>query len=98
MDPFAERMKPGFLFRDVLDFQQKYPTREEREKVLPTMAPEEITHIARTCGNVTGAAYYGRFAALARKKRERQEAEELEENAERFTNDTDQTDGSRSRE
>ena len=59
-----------YRFRDVFEFQEKYPTQEKREAQLLQMDYEEIIHLARTCGNLTGAAYYGRFANLAREREE----------------------------
>lgn len=67
-NPIGESMKPGFQYKDVFEFQQRYKTKERREKVLLTMSPEEIMHIARTCGTAQGGAYYGRFANLAEER------------------------------
>ena len=61
-----------YEFRDVFDFQEKYKTKEERERKLRTMSYDEIMHLARSCGNATGGAYYGRFAQQAK---EREQAE-----------------------
>ncbi len=38
--------KIGFAFKDVFEFQEKYPDREEREKLLLTMDSLEIQHLA----------------------------------------------------
>ena len=70
-DPFAESMKTGFMYKDVFEFQEKHPTKEEREKVLQTMSYEEIMHIAYTCGTIQGANYYAQHAMQA-KERDRQ--------------------------
>ena len=37
------------IYRDVFEFQQKYPTREEREKALEEMTYDEIMHLAKSC-------------------------------------------------
>lgn len=66
--PIEESMKKGFQFKDVYEFQQKYKTKEQREEALLKMNPEEIMHIARTCGNEQGGAYYSRFAKLAEER------------------------------
>ena len=60
-------MKPGFQYKDVFEFQKKYETKEHRERALLTMKPEEIMHIARTCGTAQGGAYYARLAEKSRK-------------------------------
>ena len=60
-----------YRFRDVFEFQEIYKTREKREEQLLQMDYDEIMHLARSCGNVTGAAYYGRFARLAREREEK---------------------------
>ena len=61
-----------YRFRDVFEFQEKYPTQEQREEQLLQMDCEEIMHLAHSCGNLTGAAYYGRFANLAREREEKE--------------------------
>ena len=61
-NPIEESSKPGFQYKDVFEFQKKYKTKEQRERALLTMKPEEIMHIARTCGTVQGGAYYAQFA------------------------------------
>lgn len=66
-NPIEESMKPGFQYKDVFEFQKKYETKEHRERALLTMKPEEIMHIARTCGTAQGGAYYTRFAEKSRK-------------------------------
>ena len=66
-NPIEESMKPGFQYKDVFEFQKKYETKEHRERALLTMKPEEIMHIARTCGPAQGGAYYARFAEKSRK-------------------------------
>lgn len=47
-------------FKDVYEFQKVYKTKEEREAVLKTLSDAEIWHLAKTCGNATGGAYYER--------------------------------------
>ena len=54
-----------YQFRDVYDFQEQYPSKEEREKILLSLDYDEIMHLARTCGCVSGAVYYERFAWMA---------------------------------
>ena len=51
-----------YMFSDVYDFEQKYPTREAREKALTMMDSEEIRHIACSCRTAQGKLYYTRFA------------------------------------
>ena len=55
-----------FIYKDVFDFQRKHPTKAGREKRLLEMDPEEIMHIAYTCGTKQGGAYYAKFAEKAR--------------------------------
>ena len=55
-------------YRDVFEFQEKHPSREEREQVLRTLGADEIMHIARSCGTKQGGAYYARFAQEAVEK------------------------------
>lgn len=55
----------GETFKDVFEFQEKYPTKEDWERVLRTMDADEIMRLARTCGNMAGRCYYGRFAQEA---------------------------------
>lgn len=50
------------IYRDVFEFQQRYPTKEEREKALEQMTYEEIMHLARTCSTTQGGAYYAKRA------------------------------------
>lgn len=57
-----------YEFRDVDEFQEKYRTREEKEAKLLAMDYDEIMHLAYSCGNITAAAYYGRFAELAKER------------------------------
>lgn len=53
------------FFKDVFEFQKKYPTQEEREKALQKMSSDEIMQLSRSCGTVQGACYYARFAQQA---------------------------------
>ena len=50
------------IYRDVFEFQQKYPTREEREKALEEMTYDEIMHLAKSCPSIHGSAYYAKKA------------------------------------
>jgi hypothetical protein len=45
----------------VYEFQDLYPTREEREEKLKTMNNEEIDEIIKSCGTVQGKIYYSKF-------------------------------------
>ena len=45
-------------YKDVIEFQEKYPTKDEKEQALKTLSDEEIWHLAKTCTNTTGAAWY----------------------------------------
>lgn len=53
------------FYRDLADFQAKYPTLAEQEPVLRTMSAEKILQLARACGSVQGACFYARFAQAA---------------------------------
>ena len=67
----------NYMFRDISEFQEVYPTREAREKALMTMSSEEIMHLAHTGGIAQAKIYYAYFA------REAEEREERERNANR---------------
>ena len=43
------------------EFQDMYPTREEREAVLVNMPVEEIQEIIDTCGTIQCKIYYSQF-------------------------------------
>ena len=67
-----EDLQMDYQFKDVYDFQEKYPTKEKREEVLLTLDYDEIMHLARSCGNVTGGAYYSKFARMAKERENEQ--------------------------
>lgn len=46
---------------NIEEFQNLYPTREEREEKLKAMSNEEINKIIESCGTVQGKIYYSRF-------------------------------------
>ena len=50
------------IYKDVFEFQQRYPTKEEREKALEQMNYDEIMHLAHTCSSTQGGAYYAKRA------------------------------------
>lgn len=50
----------SYQFEDVYEFQEKYPTKEEKEEALKHLSNDEIRHLAYTCGTVTGAAWYSK--------------------------------------
>ena len=50
-----------YQFKDVWEVQEKYPTKEEREKMLETLSDAELWHIAKTCSTPQGGAYYASF-------------------------------------
>ena len=54
-----------YKYKDVFEFQEKFKTKEEREKKLMKMSYEEIWHLAHTCATPQGGVYYGQFAKLA---------------------------------
>ena len=60
----ADNMGEKF-YRDLVEFQAKYRTGEEREQALRTMSAEKILQLARSCGTLQGAIYYARFAQAA---------------------------------
>ena len=43
------------------DFQEKYPTRAEKEKALQTMTEEQIDELVRACGTMQGKIFYSSF-------------------------------------
>ena len=45
----------------LLEFQEKYKTKEEREKQLKKMTNEEIDELINSCGTVQGKGYYASF-------------------------------------
>ena len=46
------------MYKDVMEFQKAYPTKEEKERALAQMSDEEIWRLACTCTNQTGRAWY----------------------------------------
>lgn len=52
----------------VYEFQDKYPTREEREEVLKTMTNHEIDEIIESCTVVQGKIYYSKFKTKEQQK------------------------------
>ena len=50
------------IYRDVFEFQQKYPTRDAREKALEEMTYDEIMHLAKSCPSIQGSTYYAKRA------------------------------------
>jgi hypothetical protein len=53
------------FYRDLDEFQTKYPTNEEQEQALRTMSAEKILQLSRSCGTLQGAIRYARFAQAA---------------------------------
>ena len=49
-----------YKYKDAFEFQEKYQTKEEKERVLKTLDDREIWHLAKTCRNTTGAAWYAK--------------------------------------
>ena len=47
-----------YKYEDVMEFQAKFPTKAEKEEELAKLDDEEILHLADTCTNKTGAAWY----------------------------------------
>ena len=64
MDMEAVNMGEKF-YRELDEFQAKYPTVEEREQALRTMSAEQILQLSRSCGTLKGAIWYARFAQAA---------------------------------
>lgn len=56
-----------YKFRNVFEFQEKYPTRPEKAEVLMTMSKAEIMHLVHTCTTQQGRIYYASFAKYAKK-------------------------------
>ena len=69
-----EGFEMNYAFRDVFEFQEKYPSREEREQALKKMDPIEIQRLIQTCGTKQGKIYYNQFAILAA-EREKEKVE-----------------------
>ncbi len=53
------------FYRELDEFEAKYPTREEREAALRTMSAEKILQLARCCGKLQDAFWFARFAQEA---------------------------------
>ena len=49
-----------YQYKDAFEFQEKFPTKEEKERELKKLSDDEIWHLAKTCTNVTGSAWYAR--------------------------------------
>ena len=49
------------MYRDLDDFQQKYPTKEAKVTALKTMSNEEIDELIDLCQTVQGKLWYQRF-------------------------------------
>ena len=49
------------MYRDIEDFQQKYPTKEARETALKAMSNEEIDELIDLCRTVQGKNWYQGF-------------------------------------
>lgn len=47
-----------YRFRDVIEFQNEFRSREAKEEALSQLDDREIWHLAMTCSNITGAAWY----------------------------------------
>ena len=45
----------------VLEFQKKYPTKEEKAKALKAMSNKEIDELIADCPNVQGKIWYKSF-------------------------------------
>lgn len=45
----------------VWEFQEKHPTKEQREEALKTMTDKEIDEIIESCGTMQGKIYYSKF-------------------------------------
>ena len=50
------------FYRELDEFEAKYPTREEQEAALRTMSAEKILQLARCCGKIQVAFRFARFA------------------------------------
>ena len=53
------------FYRELDEFEAKYPTREEQEAALRTMSAEKILQLARCCGKIQEAFRFARFAQEA---------------------------------
>ena len=49
------------MYKDIEDFQQKYPTKKARETALKAMSNEEIEELIDLCQTVQGKLYYQGF-------------------------------------
>jgi len=59
-----------YQFKDTEEFHAKYPTKEAKERALAELDDEEIYHLATTCTNKTGQAWYASHMSKNRKKAE----------------------------
>ena len=48
-------------YQTVFEFQEDFPTREEREEKLKEMSDSEIDQLIRSCGTIQGKIYYSKF-------------------------------------
>ena len=49
-----------YQFKDVFEFQEKYPTKEEKEEALATLDDDEIQHLIDTCDSIYGKIFYSK--------------------------------------
>ena len=55
------------MIKDVWEFQEKYPTKEAREKALKRMSNAQIDKIIDTCGTKQAKIYYSKFRSEPQK-------------------------------
>ena len=48
-------------YQTVFEFQEDFPTREQREEKLKAMSDSEIDQLIRSCGTIQGKIYYSKF-------------------------------------
>jgi len=51
----------SYQYKDVEEFQTKYPTRMEKAEALEKMNDDEIWHLVETCTTQQGRIYYSSF-------------------------------------
>lgn len=48
-------------FKDVYEFQEAYPSKEDKQKALMNMSDEDIDHLISTCSTPQAKIYYSSF-------------------------------------
>ena len=54
----ADRLSESVKMKKILEFQKRYPTKEEKTKALKAMTNEQIDALIADCTNVQGKIWY----------------------------------------